>query len=133
MCAPCRQQRHAAEARVHHMNLLGHDLVIMLAAPISTTGRALKRAGMQIGDIDLYEVNEAFAQMPRAWTQVLGPDLARLNVNDGAIASVHPHKGSGAKLMTTAVHALHRRGGQYRLQTMREGSGMANVTFIKRL
>ncbi|MFG0677587.1 acetyl-CoA C-acetyltransferase [Delftia lacustris] len=120
-------------ARIHHMSLLGHDPVIMLEAPIPATQAALKKAGMRISDIDLYEVNEAFAPVPLAWLQATGADPARLNVNGGAIALGHPLGASGTKLMATLVHALHARGGRYGLQTMCEGGGMANVTIIERL
>jgi len=120
-------------ARIHHMTVIGHDPVIMLEAPIPATEKALKRAGMKIDDIDLYEVNEAFASVPTAWLQVLGADPARLNVNGGAIALGHPLGGSGAKLMTTLVHALRASGGRYGLQTMCEGCGLAHVTIVERL
>ncbi|MBU4433732.1 MAG: acetyl-CoA C-acetyltransferase [Alphaproteobacteria bacterium] len=120
-------------ARVHHMTVIGHDPVIMLEAPIPATERALSRAGMKINDIDLYEVNEAFASVPTAWLKTLGADPARLNVHGGAIALGHPLGGSGAKLMTTLIHALADRGGRYGLQTMCEGGGLANVTIVERL
>jgi acetyl-CoA C-acetyltransferase len=120
-------------ARIHHMTMIGHDPVIMLEAPIPATERALKKAGMKIDDIDLYEVNEAFASVPLAWLKALGADPARLNVNGGAIALGHPLGASGTKLMTTLVHALGQRGKRYGLQTMCEGGGMANVTIIERL
>ncbi len=120
-------------ARVHHMTVIGHDPVIMLEAPIPATQRALKKAGMRIEDIDLYEVNEAFAPVPLAWLQTLGADPARLNVNGGAIALGHPLGGSGAKLMTTLIHALGQRNKRYGLQTMCEGGGLANVTIIEKL
>ena len=120
-------------ARIHHMSVLGHDPVIMLEAPLPATQRALQKAGMKIEDIDLYEVNEAFAPVPLAWLQALGADPDRLNVNGGAIALGHPLGGSGAKLMTTLVHALGQRGKRYGLQTMCEGGGMANVTIIERI
>ena len=120
-------------ARIHHMSVMGHDPVIMLAAPIPATQRALQRAGMKIDDIDLYEVNEAFAPVPLAWLQTLGADPALLNVNGGAIALGHPLGASGTKLMTTLVHALGQRGKCYGLQTMCEGGGMANVTIVERL
>ncbi|CAN7684704.1 acetyl-CoA C-acetyltransferase [Variovorax sp. LjRoot130] len=120
-------------ARIHHMSVLGHDPVIMLEAPIPATARALKKAGMKIEDIDLYEVNEAFAPVPLAWLQTLGADPAKLNVNGGAIALGHPLGASGTKLMTTLIHALGQRGKRYGLQTMCEGGGMANVTIIERL
>ena len=120
-------------ARVHHMTLIGHDPVIMLEAPLPATERALKKAGMKIDDIDLFEVNEAFASVPLAWLKATGADRERLNVNGGAIALGHPLGGSGAKLMTTLIHALHQRGKRYGLQTMCEGGGLANVTIVERL
>ena len=120
-------------ARIHQMTVLGHDPVIMLEAPIPATQRALAKAGMRIGDIDLYEVNEAFAPVPLAWRDVLDADPARLNVHGGAISLGHPLGGSGAKLMATLVSALHDRGARYGLQTMCEAGGMANVTIVERL
>ncbi|MEJ8851811.1 acetyl-CoA C-acetyltransferase [Variovorax rhizosphaerae] len=120
-------------ARIHHLSVMGHDPVIMLEAPIPATQRALQKAGMKIDDIDLFEVNEAFAPVPLAWLQVTGADPERLNVNGGAIALGHPLGASGTKLMTTLVHALGQRGKRYGLQTMCEGGGMANVTIIERL
>jgi acetyl-CoA C-acetyltransferase len=120
-------------ARIHHMTVIGGDPVIMLEAPIPATQRALQKAGMSITDIDLFEVNEAFASVPVAWLQATGADPARLNVNGGAIALGHPLGGSGAKLMTTLLHGLMARGGRYGLQTMCEGGGLANVTIIERL
>ncbi len=120
-------------ARIHHMYVMGHDPVIMLEAPVPATNKALERAGMKIGDIDLFEVNEAFASVPVAWLKGTGADPARLNVNGGAIALGHPLGGSGAKLMATLVHGLHNRGKRYGLQTMCEGGGLANVTIIERL
>ena len=120
-------------ARIHHMSVMGGDPVVMLETPIPATQRSLQRAGMAINDIDLFEVNEAFAPVPMAWLQVTGADPERLNVHGGAIALGHPLGGSGAKLMTTLVHALHRHGKRYGLQTMCEGGGMANVTIVERL
>jgi acetyl-CoA C-acetyltransferase len=120
-------------ARVHHMTVIGGDPVIMLEAPIPATHRALKKAGMKIDDIDLYEVNEAFASIPTAWLKDVGADPARLNVNGGAIALGHPLGGSGTKLMTTLIHALGASKKRYGLQTMCEGGGLANVTIIERL
>ena len=120
-------------ARIHHMTLLGHDPVVMLEAPLPATIKALKKAGMSIDDIDLFEVNEAFASVPLAWLQATGADPARMNVNGGAIALGHPLGASGTKLMTTLVHALGKRGKRYGLQTMCEGGGMANVTIVERL
>ena len=120
-------------ARIHHMSVRGGDPVIMLEAPLQTTEYALKRAGMKIDDIDLFEVNEAFASVPLAWLQYTKADPAKLNVNGGAISLGHPLGASGTKLMTTLVHALHARGKRYGLQTMCEGGGQANVTIIERL
>ncbi|MBC7504894.1 MAG: acetyl-CoA C-acetyltransferase [Sandarakinorhabdus sp.] len=120
-------------ARIHAMTVVGEDPVIMLEAPIGATRKALARAGMSLADIDLYEVNEAFASVPMAWLQELGADPARLNVNGGAIALGHPLGASGTKLMTTLVHALHARGKRWGLQTMCEGGGLANVTIIEAL
>jgi acetyl-CoA C-acetyltransferase len=120
-------------ARIHHMSVLGHDPVIMLEAPLPATKRALAKAGMSVDDIDLFEVNEAFASVPTAWLKDSGADPARLNVNGGAIALGHPLGGSGTKLMTTLVHALKQRNKRYGLQTMCEGGGMANVTIVERL
>jgi acetyl-CoA C-acetyltransferase len=120
-------------ARVHHMSLLADDPVIMLEAPLPATQKALKKAGLKIADIDLFEVNEAFASVPLAWLKDSGADPARLNVNGGAIALGHPLGGSGTKLMTTLIHALKQRGKRYGLQTMCEGGGMANVTIVERL
>ena len=120
-------------ARVHHISVLGHDPVIMLEAPIPATQRALQKAGLSIQDIDLYEVNEAFAPIPLAWQMALDADPSRLNVNGGAIALGHPLGASGTKLMTTLIHALAQRGKRYGLQTMCEGGGMANVTIVERL
>lgn len=120
-------------ARIHHLSVMGHDPVIMLEAPIPATERALRKAGMKVDDIDLFEVNEAFAPVPLAWLQSTGADPARLNVHGGAIALGHPLGASGTKLMSTLVHALRRHGRRYGLQTMCEGGGMANVTIVERL
>jgi acetyl-CoA C-acetyltransferase len=120
-------------ARIHHLSLLGHDPVIMLEAPIPATERALQKAGMSVDDIDLFEVNEAFASVPVAWLQKTGADPERLNVNGGAIALGHPLGASGTKLMTTLVYALKNRGKRWGLQTMCEGGGMANVTIVEAL
>jgi acetyl-CoA C-acetyltransferase len=123
----------APMARIHHLTVMGGDPVIMLEAPLPATHRALKKAGMSIDDIDLFEVNEAFAPVPLAWLKDTGGDPARLNVNGGAIALGHPLGGSGTKLMTTLIHALKARNKRYGLQTMCEGGGMANVTIVERL
>jgi acetyl-CoA C-acetyltransferase len=120
-------------ARVHHMTMMGGDPVIMLDAPLHATERALKKTGMAIDDIDLFEVNEAFASVPTAWLRTTGADPAKLNVNGGAIALGHPLGGSGTKLMTTILNALKQRNKRYGLQTMCEGGGMANVTIVERL
>jgi acetyl-CoA C-acetyltransferase len=120
-------------ARIHNLTVTGGDPVIMLEEPLFATDRALKRAGLSIDDIDLYEVNEAFAPVPLAWMKHVGADHAKLNVNGGAIALGHPLGASGTKLMATLVHALKARGGRYGLQTMCEGGGIANVTIIERL
>lgn len=120
-------------ARVHQMTVMGGDPVIMLETPIPATRRALARSGMCIEDIDLYEVNEAFASVALAWLQQLGADPERLNVNGGAIALGHPLGASGAKLMSTLVHALRARRKRYGLQAMCEGGGLANVTIIEAL
>jgi len=120
-------------ARVHNLTVTGGDPVIMLEEPIPATKRALKRAGMSINDIDLYEVNEAFAPVPLAWLRELEADPDKLNVNGGAIALGHPLGASGTKLMTTLIHALKARGKRYGLQTMCEGGGLANVTIVEAL
>jgi acetyl-CoA C-acetyltransferase len=120
-------------ARIHHVSVTAGDPVIMLEEPLFATERALKRAGMKIDDIDLYEVNEAFAPVPLAWLSYLGASHDRLNVNGGAIALGHPLGASGTKLMATLLNALEKRGGKYGLQTMCEGGGQANVTIIERL
>jgi len=120
-------------ARIHHMSVMGEDPVVMLEAPLNATKRALKKAGMKISDIDLFEVNEAFAPVPLAWLHATEGDPARLNVNGGAIALGHPLGASGTKLMSTLVYALKNRNKRYGLQTMCEGGGMANVTIVERL
>jgi len=120
-------------ARIHHMTVVGGDPVIMLEAPLPGTEKALKKAGMSIDDIDLYEVNEAFASVPAAWLKTIGADPDKINVNGGAIALGHPLGSSGTKLMTTLVHALKDRNKKWGLQTMCEGGGLANVTIVERL
>jgi acetyl-CoA C-acetyltransferase len=120
-------------ARIHHMTVIGGDPVIMLEAPLPATQHALKKAGLTVDDIDLFEVNEAFASVPVAWLQDTGTDPARLNVNGGAIALGHPLGASGTRLMTTLVHSLQARSKRYGLQTMCEGGGQANVTIVERL
>ncbi|MDB5668333.1 MAG: acetyl-CoA acetyltransferase [Alphaproteobacteria bacterium] len=118
-------------ARIHNLTVTAGDPVIMLEEPLYATDRALQRAGMSIGDIDLFEVNEAFAPVPLAWLQHTGADPDRLNVNGGAIALGHPLGASGTKLMATLVHALRKRGKRWGLQTMCEGGGTANVTIVE--
>lgn len=120
-------------ARVHHMGVVASDPVIMLEGPIPATERALARTGLALGDIDLYEVNEAFAPVPLAWAQSVGADPDKLNVNGGAIALGHPMGSSGSKLATTLIYALRARGKRYGLQTMCEAGGMANVTIFEAL
>jgi acetyl-CoA C-acetyltransferase len=120
-------------ARIHHMTVVGGDPVIMLEAPIPGTEKALKKAGMKMDDIDLYEVNEAFASVPAAWLKTLDADPDKINVNGGAIALGHPLGASGTKLMTTLVYALKDRNKRYGLQTMCEGGGLSNVTIVERL
>ena len=120
-------------ARIHHMTVVGGDPVIMLEAPIPGTKRALEKTGMSINDIDLFEVNEAFASVPAAWLQETGADPARLNVHGGAISLGHPLGASGTKLMTTLRGALQTHDKRWGLQTMCEGGGLANVTIIERL
>ena len=118
-------------ARIVNLTVTAGDPVIMLEEPLFATDKALKKAGMKIGDIDLYEVNEAFAPVPMAWLKHTGADHARLNVNGGAIALGHPLGASGTKLMATLINALKARGLKYGLQTMCEGGGIANVTIIE--
>jgi acetyl-CoA C-acetyltransferase len=120
-------------ARIVNLTVTAGDPVIMLEEPIPATAKALTRAGMTLDQIDLYEVNEAFAAVPMAWLKATGADPARLNVNGGAIALGHPLGASGTKLMSTLLHALKARGGRYGLQTMCEGGGIANVTIVERL
>ena len=120
-------------ARIHNLTVTAGDPVIMLEEPLFATDKALRRAGMTIDDIDLFEVNEAFASVPLAWLKHSGADPDRLNVNGGAIALGHPLGASGTKLMSTLVHALKARGKRYGLQTMCEGGGIANVTIVEAL
>jgi acetyl-CoA C-acetyltransferase len=120
-------------ARIHNLTVTAGDPVIMLEEPLFATDRALERAGMKVDDIDLFEVNEAFAPVPLAWLKHTGADASKLNVNGGAIALGHPLGASGTKLMATLVHALKARGKKYGLQTMCEGGGVANVTIVEAL
>jgi acetyl-CoA acetyltransferase family protein len=118
-------------ARFHSFALAGVDPVEMLSGPIPATRKVLDRAGLELDDIELAEVNEAFASVPLAWARELGADLARVNVNGGAIALGHPLGCTGARLMTSLVHEMRRRGARYGLQTMCEGGGMANATILE--
>ena len=120
-------------ARVHHISVLADDPIWHLTAPIPATRAALKKAGMGINDIDVVEINEAFASVVMAWQKELDYDPARMNPLGGAIALGHPLGATGARLMTTLLHELERTGGRYGLQTMCEGGGQANVTIIERL
>ena len=120
-------------ARIAHMSVRAADPIWMLTAPIPATAYALKKSGMKLEDIDLVEINEAFASVPMAWLKETGYPLEKTNVNGGAIALGHPLGATGTKLMTTLLHELERTGGRYGLQTMCEGGGQANVTIIERL
>lgn len=120
-------------ARIHHISVRGADPVMMLTAPIPATQHALKRSGLSIDDIDIVEINEAFAPVVLAWLAELGADPAKVNPNGGAIALGHPIGCTGARLMTSMLHELERTGGRFGLQTMCEGGGQANVTIIERL
>jgi acetyl-CoA C-acetyltransferase len=120
-------------ARIHHLSVRGADPIWMLTAPIPATAYALEKSGMSLGDIDLIEINEAFASVVLAWQKETGADLERVNPNGGAIALGHPLGATGARLMTTLLHELERTGGRYGLQTMCEGGGQANVTILERL
>ena len=120
-------------ARIAHMSVRAADPVWMLTAPIPATAYALKKSGMKLEDIDLVEINEAFASVPMAWLQETGYPHEKTNVNGGAISLGHPLGATGTKLMTTLLHELERTGGRYGLQTMCEGGGQANVTIIERI
>ena len=120
-------------ARIHHLSARGADPIFMLTAPIPATSYALEKAGMTLEQIDLIEINEAFASVVLAWLRETGADPAKVNVNGGAIALGHPLGATGTRLMTTLLHELERTGGRYGLQTMCEGGGQANVTIIERL
>jgi len=120
-------------ARIHHVSARGADPIWVLTAPIPATEYALKKTGLAIGDIDVVEINEAFASVVQAWLKETGADPERVNPNGGAIALGHPLGASGARLMTTMLNELERTGGHYGLQTMCEGGGQANVTIIERL
>ncbi len=120
-------------ARVHAFSVVGVDPVTMLTGPIPATRKVLERAKLSLDDIDLVEINEAFASVVLAWEKELHPDMARVNVNGGAIALGHPLGASGAKLTATLLNELERRGGRFGLLTMCEGGGLANATVIERL
>ncbi len=120
-------------ARIHHLSVRGADPVWMLTAPIPATAHALAKSGLSLADIDLVEINEAFASVVLAWIADTGADPERVNVNGGAIALGHPLGATGARLMTTLLHELERTGGRYGLQVMCEGGGQANVTILERL
>jgi acetyl-CoA C-acetyltransferase len=120
-------------ARVHHLSVRGADPIFMLTAPIPATAYALERTGLRLDDIELVEINEAFASVVLAWQRETGADLEQVNVNGGASALGHPLGATGTRLMTTLLCELERRGGRYGLQTMCEGGGQANVTIIERL
>jgi acetyl-CoA C-acetyltransferase len=120
-------------ARIHHLSARGDDPVMMLTAPIAATAHALRRAGMTLDQVDLVEINEAFASVVLAWQLETGADLDRVNVCGGAIALGHPLGATGARLLTTLLSSLERTGGRYGLLTMCEGGGQANVTIIERL
>ncbi|WP_281783795.1 acetyl-CoA C-acetyltransferase [Sinimarinibacterium flocculans] len=120
-------------ARIHHMSVYSDDPIMMLSAPIPATRVAMKKAGMSLDDIDLVEINEAFAPVPLSWLKETGYPHEKTNVNGGAIALSHPLGATGVKLMTTLLHELERTKGRYGLQTMCEGGGVANVTIIERL
>ncbi|MEV5609297.1 acetyl-CoA C-acetyltransferase [Streptomyces sp. NPDC052225] len=120
-------------ARIHHLSVRGEDPIRMLSAPIPATAYALKKTGLTMDDIDLVEINEAFAPVVLAWLKETGTDPEKVNVNGGAIALGHPLGATGTKLMTTLLHELERTGGRFGLQTMCEGGGQANVTIIERL
>ncbi len=120
-------------ARIHHLSVRGDDPIFMLSAPIPATAYALEKSGMSLDEIDLVEINEAFASVVLAWAKETGAEMAKVNVNGGAIALGHPLGATGVRLMTTLLNELERTGGRYGLQTMCEGGGQANVTIIERL
>jgi len=120
-------------ARIHHLSVRGADPIFMLSAPIPATAYALEKSGMRLDQMDLIEINEAFASVVLAWQQETGADLDKVNVNGGAIALGHPLGATGVRLMTTLLNELERTGGRYGMQTMCEGGGMANATIIERL
>jgi acetyl-CoA C-acetyltransferase len=135
VCSERALAQHALtpRARIHHLSVRAADPIFMLTAPIPATEHALRKAGMHLDQIDLVEINEAFASVVLAWQRETGADLAKVNVNGGAIALGHPLGATGARLMTTLLHELERTEGRFGLQTMCEGGGQANVTILERL
>ena len=131
--AALKRYKLTPRARIAHMSVRAADPIWMLTAPIPATEYALKKSGMKLQDIDLVEINEAFASVPMAWLKETGFPHEKTNVNGGAISLGHPLGATGTKLMTTLLHELERSGGRYGLQTMCEGGGQANVTIIERL
>jgi len=122
-----------ARARIVAQAVVGSDPVLMLTGPITATPKVLAKAGLKLGDIDLIEINEAFASVVLAWKREIGPDMSKVNVNGGAIALGHPLGATGARLMTTLLHELERRGGRYGMQLMCCGGGLGTATIIERL
>jgi len=122
-----------ARARIIGQAVVGSDPVLMLTGPITATPKVLKKAGLELKDIDLFEINEAFAAVVLAWKRELGPDMSKVNVNGGAIALGHPLGATGARLMTTLLHELERSGGRYGLEVMCCGGGLGTATIIERL
>jgi acetyl-CoA C-acetyltransferase len=120
-------------ARIHHLSARGADPILMLTAPIPATEFALRKTGLSLDDMDVIEINEAFASVVLAWQKETGANLAKVNVNGGAIALGHPLGATGTRLMTTLLHELERTGGRFGFQTMCEGGGQANVTILERL
>jgi acetyl-CoA C-acetyltransferase len=131
--ATCKRLGLKPLARIVAMSVIGSDPVIMLEGPIPATKKVLEKAGLSMDDIDLFEVNEAFGSVPLSWARALSADLSKLNVNGGAQALGHPLGGTGAKLMTTLVHELHRSGKRYGLLAICEGGGTANGTIVERV
>ena len=128
-----KQRGIAPLARIRAVAAVGSDPTLMLTGPVAATRKVLARAGLSTADIDLFEVNEAFASVPLMWMKEIGVGHERLNVNGGAVALGHPLGGSGARIMTTLVHELNRRGARYGLQTICCAGGLATATVIERL
>jgi acetyl-CoA C-acetyltransferase len=131
--AAVKQHNLTPRARIHQMTVLADDPIMVLSAPIPASKRALQKAGLTIDQMDVIEINEAFAPVPIAWIEELGADPAKVNPNGGAIALGHPLGATGARLMVSLLHELERTGGRYGLQTMCEAGGQANVTILERL